>query len=166
MASPTPSMYALDGYPNREDVLRGLQAIPAHLRAAVRDASADELTRAGPDGGWSAFQVCCHVRDGFLVYSSRFRWIVFNDDPVLPSMDEENWVLASRDTVGDLPDLLAEMSASRADLMRVLSRLPEASWRRTGQHEILGRVALEPYVRHQLAHEKMHLSQIASALGR
>jgi hypothetical protein len=158
-------MYVLEGYPSREGVLEGLASVPGRLRALAGTATAAQLQSPGPGGGWSAFQVCCHVRDGALVYSSRFRWIVFNDDPVLPSMDEKNWVVAARDTVDDLPAMLDEIAASRADLMRVLSRLPDEAWGRTGRHEILGSVVLGPYVRHQLAHEEMHLSQIAAALG-
>ena len=164
MTDPAPSMYQLEGHPRRDDVLRGLANIPARLRDMVEQATPHQLERSGPDGGWSAFQVCCHVRDGALVYSSRFGWMVFNDNPVLPSMDEENWVLASSDTLADLPAMLGEIASSRADLMRVLERLPEESWQRTGRHEILGTVALEPYVRHQLAHEEAHLAQVAAAL--
>ena len=165
MAQPAPSMYVLDGYPSREDVLQGLASVPDRLRSLAGTATPAQLRSPGPGGGWSAFQVCCHVRDGALVYSSRFRWIVFNDDPILPSMDEENWVEAARDTVDDLPEMLDEIAASRADLMRVLSRLPDEGWGRTGRHEILGSVVLEPYVRHQLAHEEMHLAQIEAVLG-
>jgi hypothetical protein len=99
------------------------------------------------------------------VYALRFRYIVFNDDPFLPDYDENNWVSASRDRVEDMPAIIDQIAASRADLVRMLSRLSEAAWRRGGRHEAMGPVVLEHYARHQVAHEEMHLAQIAAALG-
>jgi hypothetical protein len=103
------------------------------------------------------------MRDASIVYSARFRWIIFDDDPLLPNYNEDNWVESAHDTVEDLPAMLDEIAASRADLIRVLGRLPDDAWSRTGRHEVIGRVTLEPYVRHQLAHERAHLAQIAAA---
>lgn len=104
------------------------------------------------------------MRDAAIVYSGRFRWMVFDESPILPNYDEDNWVAASVDTVDDLDAILAELRASRTDLVRILERIPDAAWRRTGRHEVLGVVTLEPYVRHQLAHEEIHLAQLESAL--
>ena len=59
--------------------------------------------------------------------------------------------------------VLDEIAASRSDLMRLLTRLDAAGWERTGRHEVLGPVVLEDDVRHQLAHERAHLGQVAAA---
>ena len=105
------------------------------------------------------------MRDCAIVYSARFRWMVFDNDPFLPNFDEDNWVAAAFERPEDAADVVAEIAASRRDLMRVLRRMPDSSWQRTGRHEIHGTVTLEPYVRHQLEHEHQHLAQIAQALG-
>jgi hypothetical protein len=158
------ALYTLDRDLPRGDVLDALAATPARLRALVESQSADALMRQ-PAGEWSAFQVCCHMRDAALVYSARFRWMTFDDDPVLPNYNEDNWVASSRDTPVDLPAILDQIAASRGDLIRVLSRLPDGAWTRTGRHEVIGRVELEPYVRHELAHEEAHLAQLQAALA-
>lgn len=136
--------------------------MPAELRALVANAN---LLRTSADGEWSAFQTLCHMRDAALIYALRFRGMVFDDDPLLTNYDENNRVNAARDTVVDVSAILDEIAASRSDLVRLLSRLTEAEWQRTGRHEIAGSIVLEHYVRHQIAHEVMHLDQIRAALA-
>lgn len=162
---PVFKLYELEADLSRAEVLAELASVPERLASAVGKASADDLTADAADGGWSAFKVVCHMRDAAIVYSGRFRWMVFDDSPILANYNEDRWVAAARDTVADLPGILDEIRASRSDLIRVLSRLPEDAWARTGLHEVIGLVTLEPYVRHQLAHELSHLAQIRSALG-
>jgi hypothetical protein len=147
----------------RSEVVKALAAMPDRVAAALSGLTAHSLTSPPAPGAWSAFQVLCHMRDAAIVYSGRFRWMVFDESPVLPNYDEDNWVAASVDTVDDLDAILAELRASRTDLVRILERVPDAAWLRTGRHEVLGIVTLEPYVRHQFAHEEIHLAQLESA---
>ncbi len=136
--------------------------MPAELRILVANA---DLLRAAADGEWTAFQTLLHMRDAAFIYALRFRWMVFDDDPLLTNYDENNWVEAARDSVEDVPNILDEIAASRSDLIRVLSRLSEPQWQRSGRHEVAGPIVLEHYVLHQVAHEAMHLEQIKAALG-
>lgn len=164
-AEPNPYLYVLDRQLSRTEVLAGLAGVPRHLGDVVSVASAERLSRAPGGEAWSAFQTLCHMRDAVLVYAIRFRWMVFDDDPLLPNYDENNWVAAANDTPADAMEIVEEVAASRRDLVRVLSRLPESAWERTGRHELAGSVCLDHYVRHQLAHEEQHLEQMRAALG-
>jgi hypothetical protein len=163
-SQPTVSLYRLNREIGRDAVLAGLAATPSRIAELLEGQANELLTRPPSPRSWSAFQVCCHMRDAALIYSARFRWIVFDDNPILPNYDEDNWVASARDTVTDLPAILNEIAASRADLLRVLGRLPEPAWARVARHEVIGPVVLEAYVGHQLAHEEMHLGQLESAL--
>jgi hypothetical protein len=140
--------------------------MPARLRKAMGNRDSHLTAARSGAGEWSAFETLCHLRDATLVYAARFRWIIFNDDPFLPDYDENNWVARASDLPGDTPAMLDEIAASRADLVRVLSRLPDSGWQRTGRHEAMGHVVLEHYARHQVVHEEIHLDQIKTALGR
>jgi hypothetical protein len=156
-------LYELSETLDRPAALDALAAIPGELLKLVQATPAAKLAvRPSPDQ-WSAFDTLQHMRDCAMVYGARFRWILFNDDPFLPDYDENNWVAASRDTPADAVDMAEEFAAWRRDLVRMLRRLPDGAWQRTGRHEVLGTVVLEPYVRHQLEHERMHLDQIAAA---
>jgi hypothetical protein len=95
----------------------------------------------------------------------RFKWMILGDDPFLPNYDEDRWVAGHPDGVADLYPMLDEIAAYRAETVRLLRALPDHAWSRQGRHEILGQVILEPYVRHQLAHELQHLAQLRETLG-
>ena len=165
MPTPVFSLYQLDRPIGRDELLLELAKVPQRLMQLIGAIPAGQLDREPAPGEWSAFKTCLHLRDAAFVYSARFRWIVFDNDPPLPNYDEDNWVAAAHDAVADLPEILEEIAASRRDLVRVLSRLPDAAWERTGRHEIIGPVVLDSYVRHQLAHEEMHLAQAGRALS-
>jgi hypothetical protein len=164
MAVPFTALYQLDREMSVAEVIDGLAVTPALLRDVLGGAPEAALTAADRDE-WSPLQVCCHFRDIALVYSARLRWMAFDDNPLLPNYSEETWVEAARETAADLPALLDSIAALRADLVRMLRRLPPEAWARTGRHEVIGEVVLEPYVRHQLAHEEQHLAQLKRALG-
>lgn len=163
--TPPPGLYRLDRPLERTGVLEELASVPARLAAIVQGVPEERLSRRPAPGEWSPFQVVCHFRDIALVYGMRFRWIVLDDVPPLPNYDEDRWVAESRDTTEDLDAILAEIAAMRAGVCRLLSRLTDEDWQRTGRHEVLGPVVLDDYVRHELAHEEGHLAQLTAALG-
>ena len=163
-ADPPPQLYTVDDRLSRAGILRELAAMPRLLTDALRGQAPAALLRGPGRGEWPAFGTVKHVRDAALVYGLRFRFIVLDNNPLLPNYDEDNWVAASKDRVEDIASILAEIRASRSGLMRLLRRLDESDWSRTGRHEILGPVVLEAYVRHQVAHERMHLAQVRAAL--
>jgi hypothetical protein len=61
--------------------------------------------------------------------------------------------------------MLDEIAAYRAETVRLLRSLDDNGWRRTGRHEAIGLVELEPYVCHELAHEEQHLAQLQASLA-
>ncbi len=159
------ALYELDGHPTREAVIEGLAAVPERLRGLLEDADAATFDRTFDPGQWSPFETLCHLRDAGLVYGMRFRWMVLDADPFLPNYDENAWVRQAVESVGDIPAMLDEFAAHRSELVRLLERAPAAAWERTGRHEVLGRLTLEPYVRHQLAHELGHIAQLSAGIA-
>jgi hypothetical protein len=162
MTTPPSELYRLDRDLTRDQLIDELARTPARVRDAVAGASPGQLSRKRD--GWSAIDTCKHLRDVIQVYGLRFKYMVLEDDPFLPNYDEDRWVAHSPDTAGDVESLIAEMDGDRAETVRLLRSLPDAGWSRTGRHELLGPLVLEPYVRHQLAHEEGHLEQIREAL--
>jgi len=149
----------------RAQLIDELALMPARLRAIVEGHDASALERP-LDGGWSALQVCWHMRDIVQVYGMRFKWMILDDDPVLVNYDEDRWVADTPDTAADVDDVLSEIAAYRAETIRLLRSIPDDAWSRAGHHQALGRVELEPYVRHEYAHEEQHLGQLRRALER
>jgi len=164
-SQPLLQLYELDRDLSRDELVDALAAMPSRLREVLRGLQAGALTRVLDGGGWSAIEVVRHVRDAVQVYGMRFKWMILQDDPFLPNYDEDRWVAASPDGPAQLDAVLDELAAYRAETVRLLRALPAEGWSRRGRHEVLGSVELEPYVRHQLAHEEQHLAQMAGAIG-
>jgi len=157
-------LYELGRELGRAELVDALAATPDRLRELLRGQPAEALSRGPGGGGWSAIEVVRHVRDVVQVYGMRFKWMILEDDPFLPNYDEDRWVAQSPDGPAQLEAMLDELAAHRAETVRLLRALPPDGWSRRGRHEVLGEVELEPYVRHQLAHEEQHLAQLAAAL--
>jgi hypothetical protein len=157
-------LYRLEGTWSRDEVIDGLARVPEELRRlASGQRPADLVRKASPDS-WSALEVYRHLRDVVQVYGMRFKWMILDEDPVLPNYDEDRWVAQHPDGVSDLDAMLGEVSAYRGETIRLLRALRPEAWERTGRHEVLGRVQLETYVRHQLAHELGHIRQLEEAI--
>jgi hypothetical protein len=165
MTTPPFELYRLERDLTRDELLNELDATPARLREVVAGLDAAALERRPVTGEWSAIEVCRHVRDVVQVYGMRFKWMILDEDPFLPNYDEDRWVSNHPYGAPHLDFILHEMAGYRAETVRLLRSLPAEGWSRTGRHEVLGRVELEPYVRHQLAHELHHLDQLRVALG-
>lgn len=164
MPDPLAALYTLDRDLSRDQLVEALAAMPGRFRRLLEGQPDHVLTRRTADG-WSALETFRHVRDVIQVYGMRFKWMILDDDPFLPNYDEDRWVAHSPDGPAELPAMLAEVEAYRAETVRLLRALPPEGWARRGRHEVLGVVKLEPYVRHQLAHEEQHLEQLAATLG-
>jgi hypothetical protein len=157
-------LYTLDRALTRAQLIDELAAIPARLSDMLASRTPDAMLRGSTDE-WSPMQVLRHLRDATQVYGMRFKWMILNDDPFLPNYDEDRWAADSPDGPEDVGAMLLEVAAYRAETVRLLRALSDAGWSRTGRHEVMGTVVLEPYVRHQLAHEEMHLNQLERALA-
>jgi hypothetical protein len=162
--APLTSLYRLDRDLTRDQLIDALAQTPALLRSAVVDATGSGLVRARQGGEWSAMQICRHIRDAVQIYGLRFKYIILEDDPFLPNFDEDAWAADSPDGPTNIDSLLSQVEGDRAETIRLLRAMPPAAWSRTGRHEVLGSVVLEPYVRHELVHEEQHLAQLQSAL--
>jgi hypothetical protein len=60
--------------------------------------------------------------------------------------------------------MLREVASYRGETVRLLRGLASEDWARLGRHQVFGPVELEAYVRHELAHEELHLEQLSEAL--
>jgi hypothetical protein len=164
--APLFELYRLDRDLSRPELIDALAAMPSRFRALVANADVATLTRRAAAADWSAIETMRHVRDIAQVYGMRFKWIILQDDPLLANYDENSWAANSPDGPAQLAAILDEIAAYRAETVRLLRSLDDAGWQRTGRHETIGIVDLDPYVRHQLAHEEQHLAQLTAALQR
>jgi hypothetical protein len=165
MSDAPPGLYRLERDLNRDELIAELAALPQRIRDAVRDQDTVALERRSNAGAWSAFDVCKHIRDIAQVYGMRFKWTILQDGVFFPNYEEDGWVARHPDRAADMARLTDELAAYRAETVRLLRALPPDDWQRTGRHEVLGVISLEPYVRHQVEHESQHVEQLRAALA-
>jgi hypothetical protein len=141
-------------------VIEAYASGPAKLRAAVAGLTREELTaRPGP-GKWSILEVVIHIVDSDAISIDRMKRILIEDNPPLLYADETAYVdkLFTHDQ--DLEDSLVLLEVGRRQWARVLRKLPDEAFARTGQHNRRGTVALGGMVASYVEHIDDHLKFI------
>lgn len=122
-------------------VLTTLERTPSILRALLEGMPVDAIEAQGP-GGWSPRDVVAHLLSiHHAANVQRVKWILENDNPVVPNVDEEATLESSGMRIWPLPKLLDEYAAARAESMVWLRALAPDDFTRTGRHEVAGVIA-------------------------
>ncbi|HEY1192371.1 MAG TPA: DinB family protein [Gemmata sp.] len=131
---------------------------PAKLRAAVGGLTHEDLTaRPGP-GKWSILEVVVHIADSDAISIDRMKRILTEDAPALLYADETAYVQELHTHDQDLEDALTLLEVGRRQWARVLRKLPDAAFARTGQHNRRGTVTLGQLVGDYIGHIDEHLT--------
>jgi uncharacterized damage-inducible protein DinB len=130
---------------------------PAKVRRAVQGLTREELiARPGP-GNWSILEVVVHIVDSDAISIDRMKRILIEDNPPLLYADETAYVERLFTHDQDLEDALTLLEVGRRQWARVLRKLPDAAFERTGQHNRSGTVTLARMVASYVKHIDDHL---------
>ena len=88
MPTTIPALYRLDRDLTRDQLIAELAAMPTLLRSAMSGRTPDALEQRVGDGEWTPLESCRHIRDIVQVYGMRFKWMILQNDPLLPDYDE------------------------------------------------------------------------------
>src|SRR3954471_838682 len=112
------------------------------VRRAVAGLSQEEIrARPGP-GAWSALEVVIHLADSDAISIDRMKRILTEDDPALLYAHESAYVDRLYCDEQSLEDALALFEIGRRQFARVLRKLPDEAFERSGTHNKKGRVRL------------------------
>jgi uncharacterized damage-inducible protein DinB len=141
-------------------LIEAYAAGPAKLRAAVVGLTREELTaRPGP-GAWSILEVVVHIADSDAISIDRMKRMLTEDNPPLLYADETAYVTRLHTHEQDLEDALTLLEVGRRQWARVLRKLSDDAFERTGQHNRRGTVTVEGMVADYVAHIDDHLKFI------
>ena len=143
------------------DLAAELAATAAELRGLVGTMSPADLRRAPPDG-WSPEQVLAHLADFELIAGVRVRAILTKERPALVTYGQEEFT-GRFAGLENAEGLLERFTVNRMATVRVLERLEEADWERTGLHPVRGEETLRQAAGYLLRHDRDHLEQIRAA---
>lgn len=145
-------------------VLALLKDTPPRLAACAAPHSAERLAqRPGPQG-WSAVEHLAHLRGCDAVWTETMYAMLVADEPALPLLDPRQWALKLKYAHQPFADLLAALTARRAELLRVLTPLPLERWSRGA--DIHGRRhTVYSQARRLALHEREHCEQVEGLLA-
>jgi hypothetical protein len=136
---------------------------PDAIRALVAEAGSDVRTKPEP-GEWSVLECIAHLADGELVVSTRYRWIVAQDEPPIVGYDQALWVANLRHADDEPEDLLALFEALRSSNLALWTRFGATHGDRIGRHSERGRESYDLTFRLAAGHDRVHLAQALRAL--
>ena len=150
-----------------EEALARLDGGPAEVRAALAGAGDAELNWSQP-GRWSPRQIAFHLLDCELIYGTRFRKILAEEDAVLPAFDQNLWseaCTAGRDLANAL-DAFERLRRDNVAMLRAAAAAPAEKTSagsvldRAGRHPQYGVLTLRDHILHLSPHDRNHAAQI------
>jgi hypothetical protein len=148
-----------------DDLVERLAATPTRLAAAAEGRSPEQLAATPADDEWSPVAILAHIRASDDILAPRLIAMLVREEPSLPAFDDRRWGEVMGYDEADFQELLAAFTFRRAELVRVLRRLPPSAWQRRGRHEARGPITLLDTLRHLVEHEAEHRLQLETVLA-
>ena len=145
---------------------RELARLPALLDALL--AGLDEAgarTRPAPDE-WSPVEIICHLRDEEVEdFGARVR-VILSGAGEFAKIDPERWAKERSYGEASLPVVLDELRVRRQASLDMLARVAADTLAGSRTHRRLGRLSGLDLLAAWVAHDRIHLAQLASTLAR
>jgi uncharacterized damage-inducible protein DinB len=139
------------------DVIESFAAGGDILRRAVQGLARDDLiARPGP-GDWSIQELVIHMTDSDEIAIDRMKRILTEDNPPLLYADESAYITRLLPHEQSLEDALTLFEVGRKQWSRVLRRLPDEAFSRSGTHNRRGVLTLGEMVIGYIKHLEHHL---------
>ena len=133
--------------------------VPGLLR---ENAAAWPAVLSRPDAGvrpdpttWSPLEYGCHVRDVFLLFDTRLRLMLEQDDPLYDNWDQDATAVQERYGQQDPARVAAELVAAADVLCDRFTALTPGQWQRPGRRSDGARFTVESFARY-LLHDPVH----------
>jgi len=133
------------------------------IRALLADAASDARTEPEP-GEWSVAGCIAHLTDGELVVSTRYRWIIAEEQPAIVGYDQALWVANLRHREDEPEALLALFETLRRSNLALWERFGTTHGDRIGLHNERGPESYDLSFRLAAGHDRIHLAQARRAL--
>lgn len=134
----------------------GFTAIPAAYDALTPE----RLNVPWSPGKWTYHEILAHLADCELVFSTRLRWILYEDNPTIVPFDQDSWMEGWRRQNEPYPETMARWKALRAATLRMIRKASSADLQRTANHIERGRITAKDVLEIMAGHELNHRQQL------
>jgi hypothetical protein len=149
----------------RAALIESYEAGPRRLEAAFRSVPPEARQWRPAAGAWSAHEVVVHCADSETASSSRIRFVLAEDDPLIVGYDQDAWAIRLDYHAQPIEPALLAIAATRASTAALLRLLPDHLWERAGRHTESGHYPAEEWLRYYAAHLEDHAQQIEANLA-
>ena len=125
-----------------------------------------EDARWRPDeNSWSILEIVTHLADEEVEdFRRRVELTLRDPDAPWPPIDPAGWAVERRYNEGSLADVLERWVAARRASVQWLRGLRDPDWAKTHQHPTLGSMRAGEVLVAWVAHDALHLRQVAKRL--
>ena len=148
------------GSAGHQDLVERLNAVTSRLRRELAGLSEAALTFRPAEGEWSLKELCGHLCDNAKFLHTRLFRMIKQEEPHLPSWDQDEQARLRDAQAVAIDALLAEFATQRGETVEMLADLVHWNWARQGRHAERGRVSIRQLVDIAIEHEEGHLDHL------
>lgn len=147
---------------DKDRLLCNLKSLPNELDDLLNDLDEGTLRWRPIPNKWSIKEIMCHLRDmERLAYLARYRRILTEDNPLLPSVDQDQIAIENDYINQDAKGAREEFKRLRWETIQTLESAPVEDWSRSGVHSTDGPMTVEQLVVRQIkGNDLNHLVQM------
>jgi hypothetical protein len=127
------------------------------LRSAIKGLDREDFLAHPVPGTWSIQEIIIHIVDSDLVGVDRMKRIIAENNPLLIGYDETAFAKNLFYADQDIAYAIALFDLNRKQFLRILNKLSEQAWSRTGVHNEAGKVTLKDQLKKYCEHLEHHL---------
>jgi uncharacterized damage-inducible protein DinB len=144
---------------NRKQVLERLKKSMARTLAACRW-NPKLLSTSYGAGKWTAREVLAHLADSELVFLTRLRFMLAEENPSVQPWDADHWASKFSYRTADLEELRDTYALLRRTFMRLYKAANEKDMARAGRHPEYANYTVGILAEYMLRHNEHHLAQL------
>ena len=146
----------------KQKFLDDIAHAPAHLRAAVKGLSEQQLDTPYRPDGWTVRQLAHHVPDSHLNAYVRFKLALTEEEPTIKPYAEDRWALLADTQATPVEVSLAMLDSLHDRWVRLMRSFNPDDWKRTFHHPERGVVSLKMNLAMYAWHGRHHVAHITS----
>jgi len=145
---------------NRSQLIEEYGKAGTDLRMAVRGLERDDLIAYPVPGTWSIQEIIIHITDSDLIVADRMKRVIAEENPTLTGFNEAHFARNLFYNEQSAEDAVTIVELNRRNFARVLAKLPDGAFDRTGMHTERGPMKLIDLLEGSVKHLKHHLNFI------
>ena len=137
-----------------------LRSTADRIQELTQDLTPEQIAANPEAGKWSIHQIVAHLADCELVFQTRARMIMFQNNPTLVSFDQDPWVLGWMRENEPWSETFERFRVLRRSIVRLFLNSEPHDLTRYGTHTERGVQTINDYVELLAGHDINHLQQI------